>query len=443
MNESTRSRESKTSHCAAGRRALRAFGSLCLLALVAPGVRAQLSGSEFQVNSYTTDYQAHPAVATEAGGGYVVVWDSNTQDGSARGVFGQQFLADGSPSGSEFAVNSFTTYAQGIAAVAANGAGDFVVTWTSYQQDGNGAGVFGKRFVAGVPQAEFQVNTYTLGDQKGVSVAADPAGDTAVAWWSVGQDGSGPGVVTRRFGPSGSPLTGEQPVNTFTSGAQWFPAVAALGSGEFVVVWESVGQDGSGYGIRARRIDGSGVPTGTEIAVNSFTTGDQTRPAVAPSPDGGFVVVWTSVGQDGSGEGVFGRAFDPSGTPVGVDFPVAQTAIGAQRDPAIAEDPAGGFLVTWQSYDNGGYGVFGRALSAAGAPVTSEFRVNSTTVNDQSRPAVAPAGSEAYLVVWESNFQDGSSLGVYGQLTRRGLFLDGFESSDVCVWSTSLGGGDC
>lgn len=404
-------------------------------------VRAQLTGPEFQVNSTTTDYQGHPSVSAGSSGGFVVVWDSEQQDGSARGTFGQRYQSSGTPSGSEFQVNTFTTYAQGIPSVAATGPGSFVVAWTSYQQDGNGAGVFGNRIVAGVPQAEFPVNTTILGDQKGVGVAGDPAGDSAVVWWSVGQDGSGAGIYTRRFDSAGAPLTGEQPVNTFTTGSQWIPAVASLGAGEFVVTWESSGQDGSGYGVFARRINGAGAPTGTEIAVNSHTTGEQNRPAVAGAPGGGFVVVWVSSGQDGSGEGVFGRSFDATGAPLTDEFRVNVETLGGQREPAIAADTAGGFLVTWQSFDGDNDGIFGRYLSAAGVPASGEFQVNSFTTNYQSRPAIAPAGGGEFVVVWESNLQDGSSLGIYGQRIRRGLFLDSFESADECAWSTAVGGG--
>lgn len=417
----------------------------CIVALLAGAslapLTAQVTGPEFQVNAYTTDYQGHPAAASEPSGGFVVVWDSEGQDGSGRGTFGRRFDALGTPNGSEFPVNSYTTLAQGIPVVAADGAGNFVVTWTSYQQDGNGAGVFAQRYVSGVPQGEFQVNTFTTGDQKGVGIAADPGGDTAVVWWSVGQDGSGAGIVTRRFDGTGLPVLGEQPVNAFTTGTQWFPAVAALGGGEFVVAWESSGQDGSGYGIVARRLDASGVPVGSEIPVNSFTTGEQSRPAVAADPAGGFVVVWTSTGQDGSGDGVFGRSFDAAGLPQGSDFRINQQTLGGQREPAIAGDAGGGYLVTWQSFDGDNDGIYGRYLSAEGVPASGEFRVNSFTTNYQTRSAIAPAGAGEFLVVWESNLQDGSSLGIYGQRARRGLFLDSFESSDVCAWSSAVGGG--
>lgn len=405
---------------------------------------AQLAGAEFQVHTFTTDYQAHPVAAADPAGGFIVVWDSEVQDGSARGVRGRRFDPDGLPLGAEFPVNAFTTLAQGIPAVAADGSGNFVVTWTSYQQDGNGAGVFAQRYAAGVGQGEFQVNTFTTSDQKGVGIAADPTGDVALVWWSVGQDGSDAGIFTRRFDGAGLPVLGEQLVNVHTTGIQWTPAVAALGSDEFIVTWASYGQDGNGDGVFARRVGAGGVPTGAEIAVNSFTTGSQNAPAVAADAAGGFVVVWASGGQDGSAEGVFGQRFDAAGAAQGDEFRVNLSTLGVQREPAIAADADGGFLVTWQGQDGDNYGVFGRFLSDAGTPASGEFRVNSFTANYQKRPAIAAAGAGEFLVVWESGFQDGSSGGVYGQRALRGLFLDSFESSDYCAWSTSVGGaGSC
>jgi hypothetical protein len=85
--------------------------------------------------------------------------------------------------------------------------GDFVIAWVSSSlvgtpQDGDAAGIFGQRYnAAGVAQgAEFQVNTYTTGYQGAyVSVATDPGGNFVVVWPSRGQDGSGYGVFGQRF----------------------------------------------------------------------------------------------------------------------------------------------------------------------------------------------------------------------------------------------------
>jgi hypothetical protein len=106
------------------------------------------------VNTYTTDYQAFPAVAIDAMGNFAVVWESYTQDGSYLGTFGQRFDASGAPRGGEFQVNTFTTSTQYSARVASDPAGNFVVAWSSSSgQDGSGFGVFGQRFGGLLPSA--------------------------------------------------------------------------------------------------------------------------------------------------------------------------------------------------------------------------------------------------------------------------------------------------
>jgi hypothetical protein len=103
------------------------------------------AGTEFQVNTYTTSNQYQAAVASDAGGDFVVVWgDVAGQDGSSGGVFGQRFDSGGSPAGTEFQVNTYTTFFQGYStSVASDGAGDFVVAWMS--ADGSSYGMFGQR----------------------------------------------------------------------------------------------------------------------------------------------------------------------------------------------------------------------------------------------------------------------------------------------------------
>ena len=49
------------------------------------------SGSEFQVNTWTTDYQWNPSITSLPNGGFVVVWESKGQDGSGWGVYGRIF----------------------------------------------------------------------------------------------------------------------------------------------------------------------------------------------------------------------------------------------------------------------------------------------------------------------------------------------------------------
>ena len=55
---------------------------------------------------------------------------------------------------------------------------------------------------------------------------------------------------------------------------------------------------------------------GGEFRVNTYTTNYQDSARAAMEPDGDFVVVWESYTQDGSGFGVLGQRFDTSGNRV-------------------------------------------------------------------------------------------------------------------------------
>src|SRR6185369_353819 len=142
--------------------------------------------------------------------------------------------------------------------------------------------------------ADVQVNGFTTGSQRVSSVAVDGNGNFVVAWTSdePSQDGSDDAAVVRRVDASGVPLGGDIVANTYTTGPQYHTQVAADGTGNFVVVWNSLGQDGASAGVFARRFDAGGLPLGGELQVNAVTTGAQNRPSVAVDAAGEFVIVW-------------------------------------------------------------------------------------------------------------------------------------------------------
>jgi len=425
------------------------LAGLALLAFLPSAVSGQVAGTEFQVNTHTTSFQKSPAAAADGNGDFVVVWQSLGQDGDSYGVFGQRFNAVGSRRGSEFRANTYVTGYQSRPAVASGANGNFVVVWQSPGQDGSpGAGVFGRRFsAAGVPQgADFQVNTYTTNAQYAPSVAADAVGNFVVVWDSLSQDGSGYGVFGQRFNASGIRVGGEFRVNAYTTLNQRDPAVAADTSGNFVVVWTSARDADGTYAVFGQRFNSSGAPQGPEFQVNSYTTGNQSFPAVASDAGGNFVVVWTSLNQDGSFYGIFGQRFNASGASQGGEFLVNSTTADNQIYPAVASDANGNFVVAWQGSDVAGtsFGVFGRRFNASGFARGSEFLINSYTTNFQRAPAIASNPDGDFVVAWHSYGQDEpSSYGIFGQRYGDLLFEDGFESGDLSRWSSATtDGGD-
>ena len=262
---------------------------------------------------------------------------------------------------------------------------------------------------------EFRVNTNTADIQSIPAVASDSSGNFVVVWQSGFQDGSNYGVFGQRYASSGAPIGPEFPINTYTTSAQFFPAVASDSSGNFVVVWNSYGQDGSSYGVFGQRYTSTGAPLGPEFRVNTYTTNYQLFPAVASDSSGNFVVAWSSHTQDGSNDGVFGQRYASSGAPLGPEFRVNTYTTGGQGDPAVGSDSAGNFVVVWQGAFGGLNNIFGQRFASNGAPLGPEFRVNTYTPYNQWAPSVASDSAGNFVVVWQSYYQDGSSYGVFGQ----------------------------
>jgi hypothetical protein len=324
----------------------------------------------------------------------------------------------GNPVGPEFRVNTFTTGGQRYPAISVGGPGDFVVVWAGNLQDGGGYGIFGQRYSGGgTPLGpEFRVNSFTSGPQSRPAVAADTAGNFVVVWQSLNQDGSAYGVFGQRFASNGAALGPEFRVNAYTTADQKAPAVAADGLGNFVVVWQSLVQDGSGDGVFGQRFASSGVPLGPEFRVNTSTFGSQYKPSIASGLSGSFVVAWE---ESGPGTRIAGQRYASSGAPLGSELTVALACLPCSvRTPSVASDSPGNFVVVWVSnYPYGGLNnwISGQRFASSGAELGSHFRVNTYVTNYQTDPAVAADASGNFVVVWASAGQDGSSGGVFGQ----------------------------
>ncbi|HZE89766.1 MAG TPA: hypothetical protein VE404_09465, partial [Verrucomicrobiae bacterium] len=320
--------------------------------------------------------------------------------------------------GPEFQVNTYTSGDQYQPAVAMDPSGSgFVVAWTG---DGLGYahnGVFAQRLDSSGMKlgTEFRLSGFTANVQFQPSIAFRSAGEFVVVWTSDGQDGSGTTVMGRLFDSTGMSQGSEFRVNTYTTGGQQRASVASNAAGDFVVVWEGDLEDGSYRGVFGQRFDSAGATVGGEFQVNTYTTGYQYFPAIGGDGTGAFVVTWTSVGQDGDQGGVFAQRLDSDGSPAGSEFRVSTNTAGRQATASVAPDGSGGFVVAWMdAYQDGDYaGVFAQRFDSDGDPVGTEFQVNTYTTSFQSRPAVAQNGA-GFVVAWSSYGQDGEYAGVFG-----------------------------
>ena len=220
-------------------------------------------------------------VAVDRDGNFVVVWDALTPAGTRR-VFGQRYNSDGTARGPEFNVATSTNGINRVhtaPSVAMNPTtGEFVVVWEVQNAYGDGLGVYGQRF-----------------------------------GFTTGRQGS-------EF-PIYVPAESERPTHLRLFAAQ----VARADDGSFVVIWRNPG-DGFLIDILGQRYDEAGAPVGERLTIVEDGAIPSSRPQIAMSPAGDFVVAWDDEGNLPPSPARF-RLFHRDGTPAG---------------PVIVELPRGG-----------------------------------------------------------------------------------------------------
>lgn len=378
---------------------------------------------------------------------------SPADDTEASSIQARRFDAAGTPLGPQFQVNSLTTGFQSSPSVVTLGDGGFLVVWSSDVTGGDDpdGSIQARRYdsAGNATGAEFQVNTYTTGRQSSPDSGADALGRVVVTWSSYGSPGNdqdGNAVLGRLFDADLAPLGNDFQIDSFTIGDQLSPSVARVAGGGFVVAWSS--QNGyDNYGIRARRYDAAGSPLGPDFVVGSNGFPVAFWPQVA-ADESKFVVSWhdyeQSAGGDDSYFSVQARAFDSSGTPFDPDFQVNQTTHGYQWMSSVAMVPDGGFVIAWNSARSTGgdesyNSIQAREYDAQGAPRGGEFQVNTYTTDSQIYPTVR-SHDGGFVVAWTSLGSFGDDTSGWSAQARRystSLFSDGFESGDTTGWSAA------
>jgi hypothetical protein len=118
------------------------------------------------------------------------------------------------------------------------------------------------------------------------------------------------------------------------------------------------------------------------------------------------------------------------------EFRVNAVAADTQTAPAVTS-VSGRPVVVWHSnnQDGSNLGIYYRAYDASGGDLLPESQANLFTTGAQQQPVVAALGGDSFLVGWESNGQDGSGLGVYGRL----LSLSGGASAEIVLADVATG----
>ncbi|KAF0177218.1 MAG: Uncharacterized protein FD161_2582 [Limisphaerales bacterium] len=391
------------------------------------GISAQrlndnLSGTlaPFRVNQLGAGHQECPQAAALPNGGAVFVWQ-----GGALGfqkIYARFLNPDGTFATGDILVGTDTNQPSLNPAVAVLAGGEVLVAWSRMEGDGHLQGVCARRLSAAgaLLGPEWVVNQASLYNQTRPALAALAGGGFVVAWVSESVRGVDPNILetlsdsyavdilARRYDAAGAALGNEFKVNTSPVNCD-NPALAATPDGGFTIVWEqrSTVRTNS-LDILARSHDAAGAPVTAPVVVNATTYGDQYAPRITTQGDT-HLVLWTSLGQDGSYEGVYGRILTVTGAPTGDEFLINSTTLNRQIQPALGADNAGRLLVVWSSFTGVAAGCDLYAQRYASAQPVPTPAAPSVSAISQSRLAVSWAELAGYDLAHYAVYVDGSA----------------------------------
>jgi len=370
-----------------------------------------LTTTDLVVSTFTNSFQVNPVVVTLNNSNVVVAWSSFNQAGTNTllDVYAKILSPTGATVKGDFLVNQYTDYNQRTPALAALKNGGFVVAWVSEQQ----------RLTAPVLGTN---STYYTADSVVV-----PSVD----------------IYARMFQSNGVAAGNEFIVNTDNNPCA-NPVIGAAADGTFMVAWSrrSMATIVNGWDVCVRGFS-TNATGGAVTLLNNRVVGNQYAPRIA-ALGLDYLVVWTSLGQDGSREGVYGRFIHNDGMPTSDEFRVNGTTVSQQMHPVVASDGSGQFLAVWTSYIGSPYSfdLFAQrfvnvdgVLQAMSAPyVYAPFTVSNKVYQPQLQVSWAPLKGISvsnYEVYVDGALMAATSSNVWMMTAANGLTTNSTHSFQV------------
>jgi hypothetical protein len=357
---------------------------------------ANAVGAPFRVNANVAGNQEKPKVGLLANGGAIFAWEAG-ETGFRRVQF-RASNAEGMFIGEEVFATSAESGEQTDPSVAVLRNGTAAITWTDYLMDGSVKGLAGRIVMEnGEALSEsFRLNEFTKGNQYGAQLQSLPNGGFAAVWASDQQQSEKSiDIVARLFNSVGQPLTDEVIVNQ--PGISSNPVLGVAGD-RLMVAWEQVNLDNkkTRWDIHMRSFDLNLKPMTEALAANQQREGDQFAPSLKGNAEGAMLV-WNSLGQDGSREAVMGRFLNEKGLFEGEEFVVNNSKFAGQVDPNVSATANGDWLVTWSTPkgDGNGMEVAGQRFGVQNTDAIGEQPVEPVSV-----VFVNPLGEGELMISW-------------------------------------------
>jgi flagellar hook capping protein FlgD len=397
--------------------------------------RALLGDSTAQQAAF--EGQQFPVIVSDGAGGAIVAWPDGRNASTNLDIFAQHVLASGvlDPA---WPVNGLALSAvrgdQDNPAIASDGAGGAIVTWTDGRSGFTGVDVFAQHVLnSGVADPAWPVNGVALSTapdlQSSPQIVSDGSGGAIVTWTDFRPSATGVDVYAQHVRSTGIvdpawPVNGR--VLALAPGTQQNPSIVSDGAHGALVAWEDF-RDGTGH-IYAQRVLGSGVIAAgwlvDGLAVATAPLG-QEHPIVASDGRSGALVAWQDL-RNGENHNPFVQhvlaagAIDPA-------WPVNGRALslssGEQVDASIVTDAAGGAIVAWEEDSF----ILANHVLASGVldptfPVNGRFMRLLLTF--QGNPDLTVSSGGNAIVAWSDRSQTETAIYAQQVLTEETLAVD-------------------
>ena len=313
----------------------------------------QLVGDEklIRLDTNIDDDQFDSEVYALASGGFVVVWDSNQGTTDGRGIYMQTFDEQLDAQTDVVKISYLESHDSEKPQLTLLDNGNIAIVWQDFKDSSSwGIGLSIYDSLGNLVSAPQVVNSYTQSSQFDPSITSLNNGNFVVAWTSSEQDGSSTGIFYQMYSSDGVKLGDERIANTNTANPQRYSSVAQLQDGGFAIAWTDYNQNNSFI----QRFDADGEKVGTQTQLNTLTYNSQENPYLYSLDSGKLVAVWQTNGQWNYGDGneVFARFINEDGSfASSEEVQINSLTNNAQIDPTVAMNSAGELLFVWTSFD--------------------------------------------------------------------------------------------
>ncbi|HIE28477.1 TPA: hypothetical protein EYP66_14450 [Candidatus Poribacteria bacterium] len=376
--------------------------------------------------------QEFPFLVEDGSGGVIVTWH-DFRNGN-RDIYAQRINADGELLWAKDGIPVYTDEGeQGWPVSVSDGAGGAIIAWMDSRNSGQD--IYAQRVSA---------NGKLLWDATGVPVCVDDAfqedvmaipdgSDGVILTWEDWRNGN-QDIYTQRLDANGKPVWGKNGIPACKAeGDQYDPSVTTDGKSGAIFVWWDISS--SDWNIHAQHLDADGNPVWGESSVAVCDEpGAQGNPLIVGDGAGGAYVVWVDYRNDemmmfANGD-IYIQHLNANGVPLWRKGGVPICYLPSnQQQPAIIGDGARGAVVTWWDERDVYSDIYAQRIDGYGSVLWQENGLPVCVAEGlQREPRLISDGTNGAIIYWKDYRRD------YGDQTADDIYVQRINAEGEILW---------